>query len=41
MKQLNRVFACSNFQRMPHDIRKLRSAVERLERRIAKKRPLR
>ncbi|KAF0176479.1 MAG: hypothetical protein FD161_3018 [Limisphaerales bacterium] len=36
LQQLNRVFACPNFQAMPHEMRKLRIAGERLDRRIAK-----
>lgn len=38
LRQLNRVFSCANFQNMPHEIRKLRIAVERIDRRLAKRR---
>lgn len=41
LKQLNHVFACPNFQSMPHEIRKLRHIVARLDKRLSKKHPLR
>ena len=41
LKKLNRVFECHNFVAMPREIARLRKTVDRLERRIARKVPLR
>jgi len=41
LKQLNRTFSCENLQRMQREIRKLRIVMERLDKRFAKKAPLR
>lgn len=40
LKKLNAVFACPNFTNIPHELRRTREAVERMERRLATKLPL-
>lgn len=40
LKQLNQLFACYNFTRFPHDLSQVRVAIERLDRRFAKRKKL-
>lgn len=40
LQALNRTFECPSFRQMPDDLRRLRIATERLDRRMARKNPI-